>query len=234
MMKLAELNLGASVAVHLRDAVNRDRGLLLFCGSAGGGKTTTKDALLDSVKGGRPATSLTAIRSSPGSKLSAVTVVDVGDIRDSDAAQTAVEMAQTRLVLGVLRSGRSHGVRARLSAMGVPDEVMARVSIVVATQQLCRRLCEACKVPMAPSGEALELLGLRPSMLALSGGYVYAPGKCEACKEGYDGHVAIFEVLSDSIPGDAAAGAPGGLATDGLLKLVSGMTSLAELRRVLF
>ena len=154
----------------------------------------------------------------------------VGEIRDRETAQVAMEAALTgHLVLSTLHTNSASLAPARLVDMGVEPFLMASGISCVVGQRLARRLCAECKRP--GEDEAYEAVG------------------CPRCNgSGYRGRVGLYEVLvlTDEIralilnraPGSEieAAAAAGGmhlLRQDGLEKARLGITSLAEVVRVL-
>lgn len=169
----------------------------------------------------------------------------VGEIRDKLTASLAVEAALTgHKVFSTFHTEESVRAFIRLLEMGIePFLVSSTVSAVVA-QRLVRLLCPDCKVPHRPSTAELRFLKLNRA--DLNDIELFGPGGCEKCGAvGYRGRTAIHEVL---IPNDQFREAVFNHATadqlrslarelpefssmqeDGLLKAMSGITSLAEI-----
>jgi type IV pilus assembly protein PilB len=171
-------------------------------------------------------------------------VIMVGEVRDAETAGLAVEAALTgHLVLTTLHTNDAPLAPARLIDMGIePFLVAAGIECVVA-QRLVRRLCD-CKQPVKLSKVVLAENGF-----AVERGFGgFEPGSCVRCAQtGYRGRIGLYEVMpmSDELrrlilekrPADelrAAAQAEGmrTLREDGLEKIRTGITSVAEVLRV--
>jgi type IV pilus assembly protein PilB len=172
-------------------------------------------------------------------------VVMVGEIRDTETAKIAVESALTgHLVLTTLHANDAPLAAARLIEMGIePFLVTSSVQCVVA-QRLVRKLCE-CKQPVKLSKALLEENGFKVPR----GIGAFEPGACVRCAQtGYKGRTGVYQVMpmTDEVRrlileaarhGDllAAARAQGmkTLHEAGLAKVAQGITSIAEVLRVL-
>ena len=171
-------------------------------------------------------------------------VVMVGEIRDRETAEISMQAALTgHFVLSTLHTNDAPSAVTRLTEMGVePFVVAAAVSAVVA-QRLARKLCEHCRQPYEPTADELEKLGLPATVERL-----WRPAACGHCSRGYRGRVGIFQLMPMSetvrrlIARDAssheieAAATDGGMRTlwaDGVDKVVAGLTTVEELRRIL-
>ena len=173
-------------------------------------------------------------------------IIMVGEIRDRETAQIAVEAALTgHLVLSTLHTNDAPGAITRLIEMGVePFLVGSSIDCVVA-QRLARLLCEECKRRVTLPAEVLRANGFD-----IAGDEVHAfePGGCLRCGgSGYKGRIGLYEVMaiSDEIRGLAVARASAEtiaevataagmrrLRDEGIEKALSGLTSFAELARV--
>lgn len=174
-------------------------------------------------------------------------VVMVGEIRDLETAEIAIKAAQTgHLVLSTLHTNSAAETITRLINMGVPGyNIASSVSLIIA-QRLARRLCEHCKEPETLPQEELINLGFTQAQIALSPTF-YQPKGCDKCSAGYKGRVGIYEVMpvtetigrvimeggnSLQIADIAAQEGVNNLRKSGLIKAISGLTSLAEINRV--
>ncbi|PKH29596.1 type IV-A pilus assembly ATPase PilB [Shewanella sp. ALD9] len=174
-------------------------------------------------------------------------VVMVGEIRDLETAEIAIKAAQTgHLVLSTLHTNSAAETLTRLINMGVPGyNIASSVNLIIA-QRLARRLCPACKheeeIPVAE----MQRLGFSETNIA-KGFTVFKPVGCELCSGGYKGRVGIYEVMkmSDEIARIIMEGGNSlqiatlakqqgmrDLRQSGLLKVIHGVTSIAEINRV--
>ncbi|HDS1203931.1 TPA: type IV-A pilus assembly ATPase PilB [Shewanella algae] len=174
-------------------------------------------------------------------------VVMVGEIRDLETAEIAIKAAQTgHLVLSTLHTNSSAETLTRLLNMGVPGyNIASSVNLIIA-QRLARRLCPECRQPEdIPEHELLQL-GFTQQQID-AGFTTYKPCGCEFCSGGYKGRVGIYEVMkmSDEIARTIMEGGNSlqiattakqqgmrDLRLSGLLKVIQGVTSIAEINRV--
>jgi type IV pilus assembly protein PilB len=172
-------------------------------------------------------------------------VVMVGEVRDRETAQIAIESALTgHLVLTTLHANDAPLAAARLIDMGIePFLVTSSVECVVA-QRLVRRLCD-CKQPVKLTKSMLADNGFPESR----GVSVYEPGACVRCAQtGYRGRIGLYEVMimtdslrrlilsgasHDELRAEARAQGMRTLHEAGFAKVTEGVTSIAELLRVL-
>ena len=173
-------------------------------------------------------------------------IVMVGEIRDLETAEIAIKAAQTgHLVLSTLHTNSAAETLTRLLNMGVPSyNVASSVSIIIA-QRLARRLCPQCKIHEELSEQQLSEQGFPADKLSEI--KLFKPVGCEQCTGGYKGRVGIYEVIKIS-PKISSIIMEGGNSLDiakqcqvegynnlrqsGLIKAMSGMTSLEEINRV--
>lgn len=161
-------------------------------------------------------------------------VVMVGEIRDRETAEIATKAAQTgHLVLSTLHTNSAAEAILRLQNMGIEAfNLAASLSLIIA-QRLVRCLCSQCKLPTKVQ----------------TGQYEASSKGCQGCNQGYSGRTGIYEVLTvtpeiaQAINDGATAHQIEDLAIQqgmqtlphsGLEKLAQGITSQAELQRVLF
>jgi len=165
-------------------------------------------------------------------------VVMVGEIRDLETAEIAVKAAQ-------LHTNSAAETVVRLANMGVaPFNLASSLSLIIA-QRLARRLCPHCKVAATPS-EVLQNQFHLPAEQTI---YEANPLGCNECTGGYSGRVGIYEVmtfnseLANAIMNNATvaqietlakANGMNTLLDSGIQKLRQGITSVAELQRVLY
>ncbi|MCS6116922.1 type IV-A pilus assembly ATPase PilB [Shewanella sp. SP2S2-4] len=174
-------------------------------------------------------------------------VVMVGEIRDLETAEIAIKAAQTgHLVLSTLHTNSAAETLTRLINMGVPGyNIASSVNLIIA-QRLARRLCPECKqAEVIPEHELLRL-GFAQTQIT-QGFTTFKPIGCEHCSAGYKGRVGIYEVMKMSdeiartimeggnslqIASQAKAQGMRDLRQSGLLKVIHGVTSIAEVNRV--
>ncbi len=171
-------------------------------------------------------------------------IVMVGEIRDRETAVISMRAALTgHFVLSTLHTNDAPSAVTRLTEMGVEPFVVSSAVSAVLAQRLARRLCEHCRESYEPSQDELAKLGLEESVTEL-----WRPGACERCRRGYQGRVGIFQLMlvndevrrlvaRDATAGEietvALAGGMSSLWADGVAKVLAGVTTVDELRRVL-
>ena len=174
-------------------------------------------------------------------------VIMVGEIRDPETAQIAIQAALTgHLVFSTVHSGTAAGVFTRLLDMGLEGFLVASSITGVLAQRLVRKICEHCKEVYSPDAEILEQLDITSDILRTE----LKRGKgCQACLHtGYKGRTAITELLvmnekikeavlkksnTETIESQARASEMRTLKEDGLEKVKQGVTTVEELARVL-
>jgi type II secretory ATPase GspE/PulE/Tfp pilus assembly ATPase PilB-like protein len=175
-------------------------------------------------------------------------VILVGEIRDMETAEVAIQAALTgHLVFSTLHTNDAPSAVTRLLDMGVAPFLVSSAVQGVVAQRLVRRLCKECKEEYAPEPEELRVLGLAPELAAKRR---LARGRgCRACEgSGYRGRLGLFELfeldadLRDAIfRGEplehvrAAALASGRLRpllASGASKVLAGQTTVTEVLRV--
>jgi general secretion pathway protein E len=122
-------------------------------------------------------------------------IVMVGEIRDEETAENAVQAALTgHLVLSTLHTNDAPSSIARLLDLGVPPYLITATVVGIIAQRLLRRVCPHCKVPRSLSSE--ERMYLQLSEVSVT---VYEGEGCKECRgTGYKGRTGIFEVLEMS------------------------------------
>ena len=173
-------------------------------------------------------------------------VIMVGEIRDLETADIAVKASQTgHLVLSTLHTNDAIATITRLLNMGVESfNVGSSVHLIMA-QRLIRKLCNACKKPMDIPEEAMLRAGFTREQA--KDAEIFGPTGCSNCTDGYRGRTGVFQVLElseemsylimrgerqDVLEKQAAKEKVKSLRESGLLKVLKGTTSLAEIERV--
>ena len=178
-------------------------------------------------------------------------VVMVGEIRDAETAKMAIEAALTgHFVLSTLHTNDAPSALTRLNEMGVEPFLTGSAVTAVLAQRLARKLCtHCCEMYMATREEMLEARFSAEQAASADGVGLYRKRGCPRCNQtGYKGRIGIYQlmVMNEEISRLAAqhasreelerAALETGMKTlwdDGLSKVVSGLTSLEELARVL-
>ena len=176
-------------------------------------------------------------------------IIMVGEIRDSETAQIAIEAALTgHLVLATLHTNDAPGAITRFLDMGVEPFLVASAMVGVVAQRLLRTIDPRCKETYTPPADALMRLGLD---VHKTGDVTFSRGAgCANCKQtGYKGRLGVYEmmVVSDDmrdmvlrrasaheIRRHAIGEGMGTLKDDALEKVLLGLTTLEESTRVLY
>ncbi|HEX7657355.1 MAG TPA: ATPase, T2SS/T4P/T4SS family, partial [Sphingomonas sp.] len=118
-------------------------------------------------------------------------VVMVGEIRDRETAEIAVQASLTgHLVLSTVHTNDSVGAITRMRDMKVEPFLLASTLRAVIAQRLVRRLCPACRRPTHATGSVAALLGVE------EGTVVYEPAGCPECSgTGFKGRIGVFEAI---------------------------------------
>jgi general secretion pathway protein E len=227
-----ELGLSAHDLPKFYDFIGRPTGILLVTGPTGSGKTTTLYSVLKHLSkpevniitiedpiemvfedfnqvAVRPlidvtfsSTLRTVLRQDPD-------IIMVGEIRDSETADHAVQAALTgHLVLSTLHTNDAPASITRLLDLGVPQFLITSTVVGIMAQRLVREICTHCAEEYPPTADEAVMLRMDPEKLKR---YHFKRGKgCLHCREtGYSGRTGIFEVmpLSDKIRRLITAGA---------------------------
>ena len=125
-------------------------------------------------------------------------IVMIGEIRDTETAEIAVEAALTgHQVLSTMHCNDAPGAIARLDDMGIAPFLISSSVILACAQRLMRRICSHCKEPVTYPLKMYQDLGIDPSVL--EGHTLYRGRGCERCKNsGYSGRLAIIEAMTIS------------------------------------
>jgi len=218
---LTTLGLTPSQLAVVERVVAASQGLVLITGPTGSGKTRTLYACLaraltpevnvvtleDPIELQLPGVTQVAVHPRGGMTfargLRAVLrqdpdVVMVGEVRDSETAELALQASLTgHLVLTTLHTNDAPGAVTRLVDIGVESYLVASSLSLVIAQRLVRRPCAACAAPYEPADAVLAGLGL--SRESLAGASPRRGEGCPACAgSGYRGRLGVFEVLEVS------------------------------------
>ena len=268
-LDLASLGMAGDTLATVDRMIREPHGILLVTGPTGSGKTTTLYAALSRLPRGavnmmtvedpieyaldgvaqtqvNPRVELSFARALRAILRQDPDVVMIGEIRDLETAQIAVQASLTgHLVLATLHTNDAASAVTRLADMGVEPYLLSSSLLGVLAQRLVRTLCPRCRraaPPTAAERAAVEAMGVAvPATL-------HAPVGCDECKRtGYRGRTGIYELIGIDetmrrLIHDGA-GEPAlreaarrrhqrSLRADGARWLADGTTSLAELVRV--
>lgn len=216
-LDLADLGMEPHTLELLRTLIFKPHGIILVTGPTGSGKTTTLYAAL-TVLNGRERNILTVedpieydlpgvgqtqvnskINMTFAKGLRAILrqdpdVVMIGEIRDLETAQIAIQSSLTgHLVLSTLHTNSAIGAITRLNDMGVEPFLLASSLTGVLAQRLMRLLCNHCKKPMPATVAECELMGVDPARAPV----IYHPAGCSHCRNtGYSGRSGVYELIA--------------------------------------
>ena len=270
-LDLADLGFTEANYERYSKSFTKPYGMILVTGPTGSGKSTTLYATLNIVS--RPEVNVITVEDPVEYRLPGINqvqtnnkagltfaaalrsilrsdpdIVLIGEIRDHETGQIAVEAALTgHLVLSTLHTNDAPSAISRLTEMGVEPFLVGSALDSVLAQRLARRLCPKCKEAYRPSPE--ELLSVRfPWQDGMEVPELFRPAGCSACaKTGYKGRLALHEVMlvteeierltveraSATVIGEVAR--RDGMVTlraDGMAKVARGITSIDEILRV--
>jgi type IV pilus assembly protein PilB len=270
-LALPDLGFDETNYTRYAESFTKPYGMLLVTGPTGSGKSTTLYATLngiardeinvitveDPVEYRLPGINQVQVNAKAGltfaSALRSILrsdpdVVLIGEVRDHETAQIAIEAALTgHLVLSTLHTNDAPSAITRLTEMGIEPFLVGSAIECVLAQRLARRLCTKCAEPYTPT--RAELTGARyPWQDGEDLPQLQRPVGCPACaKTGYKGRLALHEVMvvSEEIERLCVARASVAevaevarsqgmhtLRTDGMFKVRDGLTSLEEVLRV--
>ena len=215
-LDLTRLGMDDATLAHMDSLIREPHGIVLVTGPTGSGKTTTLYAALSRLDAtalnimtvedpieydldGISQTQInTRIEMSFARALRTILrqdpdVVMIGEIRDLETAQIAVQASLTgHLVFATLHTNDAVSAVTRLVDMGVEPFLLASSLIGIGAQRLVRRLCLECRKPFAADAAQLRSLGFAPT-----DGTLYSAQGCSACnRSGYRGRTGIYELLT--------------------------------------
>ncbi len=171
-------------------------------------------------------------------------VVMVGEIRDLETAQIAVQASLTgHLVLSTLHTNTASGTITRLYDMGIEPFLLSSSILGVLAQRLVRQLCDNCKEPHAATEQELKLLGIDISEAPT----IHRAKGCEKCNyQGYSGRTGLYDLLivdeeirqaihnseSESVIEKMARQHSPSIRSNGRALVITGKTTAAEVLRV--
>lgn len=276
-LKFDDLGLTGRSYEILKNELQKPNGMIITTGPTGSGKTTTLYAFLNLLND--PGVKIITLEDPVEYKLEGISqtpvtpalgfaaglrailrqdpdVIMIGEIRDPETAETALQSALTgHVVLSTLHTNDAAGAIPRLINMGIKPFVIAPALNAIIAQRLVRRLCPDCKKEVMLDPFMLERVKKILSEIPKSAGAAvptelkfYHSTGCNACNgTGYRGQIGIYEVIvkNDRLDKLIMAGAASseikkavvedGMVTmiqDGLLKALSGITDVEEVFRV--
>jgi general secretion pathway protein E len=270
LLELQDLGLSPGRLQLLQRLVTSPNGIILNTGPTGSGKTTTLYAILSSINGPNiniitiedpieyqikgisqiqvnPKIELTFARGLRSIVRQDPDVILVGEIRDRETAEIAVQSALTgHLVFSTLHTNDSASAITRLVDMGVEPFLISSSILAVVAQRLVRVLCADCRRTYIPNPLYLKSIGISPDQFKEH--KVYKAAGCENCfNTGYRGRAGIFEIMvlterlkslilktfdSGRIKNEAVQQKMRTLRQDGMQKVLQGVTTIEEVLRV--
>jgi general secretion pathway protein E len=270
LLRMPDLGLTPEKLILLKNLVTTPNGIILITGPTGSGKTTTLYAILSSINS--PDINIITIEDPIEYQINGISqiqvnpkidltfasglrsivrqdpdVVLVGEIRDHETAEIAVQSALTgHLVFSTLHTNDSASAITRLVDIGIEPFLISSSVIAVVSQRLVRVLCPHCKEPQIPDHVILERVGI-PVETARRGKIFQSKG-CETCVQtGYRGRIGIFEIMevenqlkslilksfdANRIFNEALKLGLVTLRQDGIGKVLDGITTFEEILRV--
>jgi type IV pilus assembly protein PilB len=270
LLGLPELGFSSDDQRTYERLIQLPNGVLLITGPTGSGKTTTLYACLNFIN--RPDRKIITVEDPVEYMLSGINqvqvnediemtfarvlrsmlrqapnVIMVGEIRDHETAEIAIEASLTgHLVFSTLHTNDAPSAVTRLVDMGVKPFLVASSLQSVMAQRLVRRICNECREPYTPTTWEFEALGVDGEKLRTA--QLYKGIGCRACNgTGYRGRIGIYELMtvtddiqkliykrvpSTEIRKIARQTGMKTLREDGMLKVMSGVTTLEEVMRI--
>jgi type IV pilus assembly protein PilB len=271
LIGLEEMGFHPSDYKRFRGLIKRPNGIVLVTGPTGSGKTTTLYAALKELN--RPDVKIITAENPVEYNLTGINqaqvkagigmtfqrilramlrqapnIILVGEIRDNETAEIAIQAALTgHLVFSTLHTNDAPGALTRLIDMGVKPFLVASSIQAAMGQRLIRTLCTACRQPEKdPDPVALSALNIRPE--DLRGRTLYKAVGCDKCRNsGYKGRKGIFELMEmtsvmremvfkkepvQKVKEQARMAGMVTLLEDGVRKVFDGITTLDEVATI--
>lgn len=281
-LSFEDLGLRPSAFKRLKREMEKPQGMIITTGPTGSGKTTTLYAMLNTLN--KPDTKIITLENPIEYRLEGIAqsqidhskdytfgkglrailrqdpnIIMVGEIRDLETGETAVQAALTgHLLLSTIHTNDAAGAIPRFLSMGVPGFLLAPAMNAMIGQRLVRKICQQCKEVITLDLETLERVKKLIKDIPENSGEpipdvdhltFYAGKGCDACNHlGYKGRIGIYEIFTKTQEIEAITLAGNvseyqmkeithrdgmlNMAQDGILKAVDGITSVAEVLRV--
>ena len=269
LMQLRQLGLAKYILQPYQNLVNSSGGIILVTGPTGSGKTTTLYASLAEID--NEARNIITIEDPVEYKLSGYSqievkpkvgltfanalrsvlrqdpdVIMVGEIRDTETAQIAIQSALTgHLVFSTVHTNSGPATITRLIDMGIEPFLVSSSIIGVLAQRLVRRICPDCRKSYQPHPEQLRELGIKEVSFRKLDRRFFRGDGCDNCRQtGYRGRIGIHELLvmsegvkntilessdSDTIKKQGLKEKMITLRRDGVNKILHGLTTAEEI-----
>jgi len=271
LIGLEEMGFHTSDYKRFKGLIRRPNGIILVTGPTGSGKTTTLYAALKELN--RPDVKIITAENPVEYNIAGINqaqvkahigmtfqrilramlrqapnIILVGEIRDTETAEIAIQAALTgHLVFSTLHTNDAPGALTRLIDMGVKPFLVASSIQAAMGQRLIRMLCHECReLEKEPDPVMLQALAIRPE--DLRGRKIYKPAGCDKCRNtGYRGRKGIFELMElnsvmremvfrkepvQKVREQARLSGMVTLLEDGVRKIFDGMTSLEEVATI--
>jgi type IV pilus assembly protein PilB len=265
-VNIRELGFSEDDYIRFQQIIKRPNGIFLVTGPTGSGKTTTLYAALnelnrpdrkvitaeDPVEYYLPGINQVEVKHGIGLDFARIiramlrqapNIILVGEIRDKETAEIAVQASLTgHLVFSTLHTNDAPSAVTRLADIGVPPFLIASSVIAIMAQRLVRVNCVKCKEPYTPLATELRAAAVSPEAASKA---TFMKGRgCNHCRQtGYRGRLGIFELMrmtsvireltfaqapTQELRRKARSGGMKTLLDDGILKVLKGITTMEE------
>ncbi len=270
ILELDQLGFSAQIRQQYEELITQPYGMILVTGPTGSGKTSTLYTTLAKINS--PALKIIALEDPVEYQLAGINqiqvnpkiglnfsgglrsivrqdpdVILVGEIRDQETAQIAIQSALTgHLLFSTLHTNDAAGAVTRLLDMGVENFLLSSTLLGILAQRLVRVNCPACKKEITPAAKLLKSMRLSEDEVAAAS-FMAGEG-CEECRHtGFQGRRAIFEYLpvdetirreinrkatTEEIKDTALSNGMTTLRQDGWRMVREGLTTIPEILRV--
>lgn len=264
-LNLSELGLTPSICNTIERLIRMPHGIILVTGPTGSGKSTTLYAAISDINSKErniltvedpveydlegigqtpvnPKVDMTFARALRAILRQDPDVVMIGEIRDHETAEIAVQASLTgHLVLSTLHTNTAVGAITRLKDMGIEPFLLSTSLLAVLAQRLVRTLCKNCREESVTTPHEMELMGLTEPHV------IYRACGCSECNNtGYRGRCGIHELVEVNDDVRLAIHGPDGeigiekvvrpytptIRQDGFSKVLAGSTTIEEVMRV--
>ncbi len=272
-LELPSLGLSKDILSHFEEIIQKPYGMVLVTGPTGSGKTTTLYAVMNRINS--PDKKIVTVEDPVEYQLDGINqiqvkpdigltfasslrtilrqdpdVVLIGEIRDTETAEIAVQSALTgHLMFSTLHTNDAASAITRLQEMEIESYLLSSCLLAVMAQRLVRRICPHCRTqyPVKP-GFIEEISKAMGAEIENPPEFLWKGKGCQACAmTGYSGRTGIYELLlindeieslilnetdSGTIASSAQAAGMRTLRQDGILKVLAGETTFEEVMRV--